>query len=49
MQAALCLAPELAGDVAVGDAGDDCDWKKGASDEQEQEATPEPALQWCRS
>ena len=49
VQPALGLASELTGDVAVGDRRDDRHRKQRASDEQQEEAAPEPALQRCRS
>ena len=45
MQPALALAPELLPDVPVGDGRDDAIGQQRAADEQQEQATAEPALE----
>ena len=49
LQPSLALAPKLAGDVAVGERRDEGDRNHGAAHEEQEEPSPEPALQRCRS
>jgi hypothetical protein len=49
VQSALALTPELAHDVAIGDDGDEREREYRTAYKEQEEASPEPALQRCRS
>jgi hypothetical protein len=49
IESALALSPELAGDMAVGECRDEGDGQHRTAYEEQEEPSPEPALQWCGS